>query len=379
VPDNEFRISGGLGGEEPASPYQNYLTQGIGFPLRPVDNVTNTNSPDLSGIIAKGIFMSWMGNWEQGLIYPKGSQVRDGSFIMLANKDTFERAAPQSEGDPSFSQPSYSPEATDPSNVSTIISGHVYTFTDEGWIKQLRVWVPALSSGTIGYRILVVDVPVVGEPTTTVVTPILGAVDEWVTVALLNNGVAVGDAISVTLEALNSGASTDIDGGWNYQGPTQTGAPQAQSWTVDNQRTSFRINKFDLDGTDRGTELEGVIPESTILVVDTDITALTGSYRVVTVIDQGLYMEYGVVLVNEAGGGPQIGVTNVEIDVPIPLATEYAEELAVWPAGNPAWATVESVLLYGETDQNVTTSGFGVDIEFQPASVSDDWDIIVSE
>ena len=97
-------------------------------------------------------------------------------------------------------------------------------------------------------------------------------------------------------------------------------------------------------------------------------------------LDIGTYMNYAVVLVNEAGGGPRTGQsTDITFTIPIPLATEYAEELAVWPAGNPAWATVQSFLFYGETNQNVLDSAFGVDIEFQPASVSADWDIIVSE
>ena len=152
--NNLYRLSGGLGLEEPIIPGDQVMLQGIGFPLRPVDNVIPEGAPDLDDIVAKGIFMSWMGNWEQGLIYPKGAQVRDGTFIMLSNTQTFERAAPQPDGVASFGLPAYAPEAIDPSNVSSIECGHTYTFTDEGWIKQLRVWVPALSTSDVGYRVV---------------------------------------------------------------------------------------------------------------------------------------------------------------------------------------------------------------------------------
>ena len=64
-------------------------------------------------------------------------------------------------------------------------------------------------------------------------------------------------------------------------------------WTVDNQQTTFRINKFDLDSTDRSTELEGVLPESTISAVDTTNPGNNVNYRVSSVIDQGTYMNRG--------------------------------------------------------------------------------------
>ena len=376
---NKFRLSGGLGIEpNPIDPNQQVMLQGLGFPLRPVDNVVDDGEPDISDIIASGVFMSWAGNFRTGVIYPKGSQVRDGLYIMLANADTIDPAAPQNLGSASFSQPSYSPNATDPSNVSTVTSGHIYTFTAGGWVKQLRVWVPAVGANII-YRVVIVDLTDPENPITAVVTPILSAVDEWVIIGLSDAIILAGQVFSISLEALNSSASTEFDGDWNYQGATQTGAPLFESFTVDNQRTSFRIDKTDLVGTDRGTELESVIPESTIALVQKDDSGKTMIYRVTSVLDVVTYMQYDVVLILETGGGPDaFAPCTLDFDVPIPLATEYAREASVWPAGNPAWGTVTSFLFYDDVNQNDADSGFGVDIEFQPAIVSPDWDIIVA-
>ena len=377
--NNDWRLSGGLGIEEPLAPNQPVMLQGIGFPLRPIDNVPQTDTPTIpDGVVAEGLFIQWMGNWQEGLYYPKGAQVRDQDFLLIANKLTFGPAAPLNDGDPSWSVAAFAP--IDNSNVSTIVCGHAYTITESGWIKALRVWVPALPDANIAYRMLVVvkDLEDQLESTTVNITPT--AIDEWQLIALINTTITAGYEVLVSLESLNSGASTDIDGGWTYQGPSNSGVvPNLQSWTIDNGRSSFRIDKTDLDGTDRSTELEGVIPESEILVVETATTALTGTYRVTGVIDSGTYMSYAVVLINETGGGPRAGqVTNVEIDVPIPLATEYSEDTGTWPAGDPSWATVESFLEFDGVDQGVATSAFGVDIEFQPATVSPDWDIVVA-
>ena len=140
----------------------------------------------------------------------------------------------------------------------------------------------------------------------------------------------------------------------------------------------FRINKFDLDSTDRGTELEGVIPETTISIVQTDDVGKSANYVVRTVVDSGLFMTYGVTLQSETGGGPDsFAICTLDIDVPIPLPTEYDEELLVWGAGDPAWATVEGFLSFDGVDQNVPVSNaYGIDIEFEPASISTDWDIV---
>lgn len=376
--DNDFRLAGGLGIDpSPIAPNQQVMTQGIGFPLRPIDNVPDTDSPTLpDGLVAEGLFMQWMGNWRAGVFYPKGSYVRDGLFASVANKLTLDKPAPEPTGSPTFSLPDPWVGHTTQSNVSVVASGQTYTFTDNGWIKQVRVQVPDIGPN-VGYRLVIIDVTDPENPVTTILDNPLEVLDDWSVVALLNQGVIAGQVFSFSLEANNSAASTDIDGGWLFQGNTQTGAPIAEAWTVDNQQTTFRINKFDLDSTDRSTELESVLPESTISVVETANIGNNATYRVASVIDQGTYMEYVVVLQSQAGAINPLSVTNIEIDVPIPLATEYDEETGVWGAGDPAWATVEGFLFFDGVNQAVDVgNAYGVDLEFEPAIVSPDWDII---
>ena len=366
-----------MGVETPVDPNQPYLTQGIGYPLRPIDNVPPTNYPDIGGAIAEGLFMQWMGTWSQGLYYPKGAYVIDGLFAAVANKLTLEKPAPVPSAPATFSLPTPWAGAVTQTNTSVVVSGQTYTFTETGWIKQLRVQVSELTANT-NYRIIALFTPPDGDPVSTIIEEPVLIEDDWSLVALLNRLVVAGTVLRLSIDALNSGADTNISGGWQYQGPTQGVAPLARNWTVDNQRVSFRIDKFDLDGTDRGTELEGVIPDTTISVVQTDDVGLNSSYRVRSVTDNGTYMTYVVVLQDESGGGPLAGaVCTLDIDVPIPLPTEYDEELLVWGAGDPSWATVEGFLEFDGVDQGVPVSNaYGIDIEFEPASISVDWDIV---
>ena len=381
--NNEFRIAGALGLDperDPTNPaIQEVLLHGIGFPLRPVSGTALTTTPDIGDLVAKGVSMQWMGNWTEGLYYPQGAFVRDGDWTMIANKLTLDKPAPVNVGDPSYASDwvTPGPPPTVQSNTSVVHSTQTYTFTKTGYIRALRVWVSELTANT-HYRVVVVNFTDPDAPVTTVFEDPLLTENDWAVIALVDEIVKVGDVLQVTIDALNSGAETNISGGWSYGGPTQPpAAPPSKGWTQDNQRTSFRIDKFDLDGTDRSTELESVIPESTIDVVQTDNVGHTVGYRVSTVTDSGAFMAFGVVLQGETGGGPDpSSVCTLDINVPIPLATEYVEEVGKWPTDNPAWANVTSALEFDGVDQGVSTSGFGTDLEFQEAVASPDWDIV---
>jgi hypothetical protein len=380
--ESNWKISGGIGQVVPVNPNftPQSMLQGIGFPLRQVDNVP---SPELEGqypdaAVAQGLFMQWMGVWSAGLFYPKGSYVTDSGFACVANKITLDKPAPVPSEAPTTSLPTPWAGAVTQQQGAIVESGQTYTITSDGWIKGLRVQVPELLS-TTNYRIIIIDRTDPNNLITQVIEePILVAGD-WSVVALLNRIVKAGTVLQITLDSLNSGSDTSVDGGWFYQGPTNIGViPIAQNWTIDNGRTVFRINKFDLDGTDRGTELEGVIVGSKIAVVQTDDVGNTSNFNVRTVVDEGTYMRYGVTLLSETGGGVALGAaTTIEIDIPIPLPTKYDEQTGVWGVTDPSWATVEGFLSFNGVKQAVPTSNaYGVDIEFEPAAVSEDWDIV---
>lgn len=356
------------------------MLQGIGFPLRPIDNVPFTESPEIpNDVIAEGLPMQWMGNWESGKYYPRGAFVRDGEFTCVANKLTLDKPAPIPDpSDPAtLGLPDPWVGVTVQSNTSVVVSGQTYTFSQSGWIKELKVWAPELTANT-NYRIVIIDSTDPDNPTTTVIEEPVLTEDEWRVISLLDLLIPAGTVLSISLDALNSGADTNISGGWRYNGPSQAPtAPPAEGWTQDNQRTSFRIDKFDLDSVDRGTELEGVIVDSIIGVVETDNVGNTVGYRVTSVTDNTTFMTYGVVLQSETGAITTGAVCTIDIDIPIPLPTEYAEETLVWGTP-PSWASsVEGFLFFNGVDQAVpTTNAYGVDILFEPAEISEDWDIV---
>lgn len=372
--DTRWRISGGLG--EPEDPVQK-MTQGIGFPLRPVDNVPPPSSGEfLENIpIAEGTFMQWHGSFAPGVVYTKGSVVEDEGWLMIANRSTVDKAAPASDGTPEWSMDPV-PAFNSPSDLSVVYSGHLYEFNTAGWVQGLRIWVPILSA-TTNYRIIVVNVTDPNSPLyTTIEEPVLNA-NDWTIIAAFNRIVTAGDKLLVYIDALDSGSDTVVAGGWTYSGASQSNPPTTASWNHPTQHEFLRIDKTDLDSTDRTSELLGMIPNTDIVFSETADPNYSITYRVTgTPVDQGTYVQMEVVLTDTGPQGqPRSGsTTTMNATVPVAQATDYVELPGLAPT--PTWATVTGYLAFDGVDQGGAANGYGVDLYFDEAVISDAWDFM---
>jgi hypothetical protein len=373
--NNEWRISGLLGIQTPTDPtQQETMLQGLGFPLRPVDNVPATTSPTFpDGLVAEGYAMQYMPNgYEEGKYYARGSVVTNGEWTMIATTLTLEYPYPLPDGNPTFSLPSFTPATQ--SNSSIVYSGNMYTFLEGGWIKTLRAWITQLTVDT-NYRVVVITEIPGDDPVTTVFEEPVLTVGAWKDIAFLNQLIPVGTTMLIYVDALNSGADNEVTGGWNFTGQNNTGGPVAQAWNHDNANSIVRIDKTDLDGTDRTAELSGITTESTLVFADTSNPSAFNQYRVTgTIIDNGTYFSYPAVLQEQGEGGVPIGVSTLTATIPIPQPTEYAEEVATVPT--PTWATAQGYLAFNGVEQPAgVNNSYGVDIEFEPAIVPTDWSV----
>jgi hypothetical protein len=372
--DTKWRISGGLG--VPDLPGQ-VMTQGLGFPLRPVDGVpppdTGDQFDDLN--VAEGIFMQWVGPYIAGPIYPTGSVVLDEDWTMIANQPTVTKPAPQPVGDPTWSLPDVPAFITE-SDLSVVYSGHIYTFIESGWVRQLRMWVPDLSA-TTNYRVTVTDITDPNNKKDLVVEePVLTA-GEWNVVRFSQQIVRAGTIYRVLLDALDSGADTVVSGGWRCDGIVNNGAPGAQGWNRRGSNDIIRIDKTDLDSTDRTSELAGMGPNTSVQFSETVDPNFSITFRVnADPVDLGTYFEYLVTLLSIGPSGVPVAgnTTTMTADVPVAQLTKYVELAASLPT--PVWATVTSFLEFDGVDQGGTGNSYGVDLEFDEAVINPEWDIM---
>jgi hypothetical protein len=376
--NTRWRLSGGIGVPLDEDNTRQKMTQGLGFPLRPVDNVPSSNFEDIyEGIeVAEGLFMQLIPDgFVQGKLYPAGSVVRDGGFLMGALVPTFDKAGPVPTDEPTWGLPDV-PGFSTQNNLSVVYSGHEYTFTESGIVEGLRVWVPELT-GTTNYRIVIVDITDPNDLSAVDIPEPILDVNAWTQIAYSEKLVGAGTKWLVFIDALNSGGDSLVTGGWTYNGTSGlTPIPSTGGWARNNTNEEIRISKTDLDSTDRSTELSGMIPGTTVAFVQTTDTNKSYTYRIDgEPTDNGTDFTFPVVLLSLGPlGGVEVGaVSTMTATVPIPQATQYSEV-----AGNPApsWATVLPYLAYNGIDQGAANVSFGVDLQFEPATISEDWYIM---
>lgn len=372
--NTEWSLSGVIGEAQAAEGFDNQvMTQGLGFPLRTVEGVPPQDSGEFFNpdTIAPGYAMVWCGGWEEGKIHLEGYVVSDGIWKMLANKPTLEQPFPQTDGNPTYGNATFTP-ATQADN-SEVQSGQLYTFTENVVVRELRVWVPA-TTASIVYRVTAL-ISTQGEPprsqTITLDNSALTA-DGWTTVSLPQVLVTSGSTALVVLSSQNLGATTPVTGGWFFSGTSQSTPPATGEWNTDNQATIVRIDKTDLDSTDRSSELGGFIVGTEIQFVETDNPVNFITYRTIAApVDNGTYFSYAVIATDQGASVPSVGVTTMNADVPIQQSTDYSEEAGV---PTPAWATAQGYLAYDGVEQPAgQTNSYGVDLQCEITTFSEDW------
>jgi len=75
----------------------------------------------------------------------------------------------------------------------------------------------------------------------------------------------------------------------------------------------------------------------------------------------------------------QGAATTLDVSVPVLDLTKYSEALNYWGIGTlPDWGTVTGYLALAGVVQSVDNNAYGVDIEFQEAYVSPDWEFLAT-
>jgi hypothetical protein len=315
--------------------------------------------------------MNWRNTWGQQTYYTH-DVVRDGSWTMVANKETTDRAAPLEIGSPLFVMPDV-PLWANFANTSVVGSGHLYDFQAAGEVRSIRVW-PPVTGADITYRLTVVLDGDVSQQELTTLTA-----GEWNILGTSSTLVGPGSQLLIYLEAVNSGGTTQVTGGWRREANSNAAEPTSGGWLRDNNNTQVRINFTDLDTIGRQAELEGIIVGSTIQFVETASPQNNVVYRVinppVTLVNS---VQYDVVQESEGVGLPTVGQnTTMTADVPVPQSTDYVGIVNGWVGNEPAWVDVSSFLAFDGVDQGVDPDNqYGVDIAFQQLSFSPDWDAL---
>ncbi len=313
--------------------------------------------------------------WEQKY-YPKNWVARDGDWLGVSNKATNARLAPQAVGSPVW--------GIDPDEIFTtgqytgvVEVTHIYTMTKSGWLKELDVRMPGWTlDGTTTRIAFGINGEYVVEN-----NPILGESGDWVTLAIRNRLIVVGDVITVNFSMYHSVAANEITGGWRSN--IGTGIPLNQEYNISNASADgvFVIDHTDLDGVERTTELRGIGVNSIVTLVETGDSARSSTIELTTgdTTPTEIYSTFDYIIV-DTGSKSAVRdgqVTNVKIEEPIVVATDYSV-IANGYDTPPSFASITTSLYTGGVLQPGTTNAFGINILFQEGVGSEDWDIMAT-
>jgi hypothetical protein len=321
--------------------------------------------------------MNWRGEWGPQE-YQKSDVVLDSGYTMYANKITSDRAAPQPLGDPAYTLPDV-PTFVTLQNTSVIYSGHFYTFTETGYWRAVRVWVPQIGPN-IRYRVVIIRDPNGSNPVyQTYEDPVLNE-DDWTVLSVDTTLVGAGTEVLIYIDANNSGTEQTWAYNWNRSSDDNNTPPTSGNWNKNTQQTLLRINWEDAEAIPVNHQLElQVVPNTIFEISQVGSPEKYFHYRVSGAYVEGIdHTEYAVTLIDTQNGGPDVGQgCQIRAVQPISDPTQFDVITGYWAANEPVWATITSYLAFDGVDTGADPdNAYGVDIAFQRLSISPDWDVI---
>jgi len=302
--------------------------------------------------------MRWMNEWVNAT-YETNDVVVDGAYTMVANKTTSERPAPQLIGDATWMYDGTI--ATEQNSAKLIITGADYTLVNALSISKYRLDV-ILGNHYALYLVVDPDLTNVKSERIDFVATETG----WKEVVIPSEIIPAGTNFRVLL-ATNEPDPTPVSwtGDWDYDTPNNDGTPTAGEILHSNNDSSlFNIHKTDNNGGDRGAELLA-------LSVGDIIDGAGTRWTIGSINDNGTYITFGV---SPTLQGTPDGVSTFSFETvsATPITTGLDTDYFLGNANIRGLFAID-----GDLDDVVENdNGYGVDIELQQVTVSDDWDFL---
>lgn len=310
----------------------------------------------------------WRGNWVQQT-YAKNDMVADKGYLMVANKQTDDTAAPLPVGDALYLY-----EGTDTTAVkvaSQVIHGAQYENTEAFFVDGYRVYTVAENK----YEIILVNNVGTPDQEVTFINSFTANNTGWREFSVERVLVPIGtkfQALSIVSQPDPSPVITIAN--YDYQKPQNATAPlSGQAVHANKELTYISFHKTDNDGTDRSALLVS------LKAGDTIVGGVTRQFTwgVQSVTDQGTYVD---VFVAPAAQNNESGVTPFEFSVVTPQPVTILEDVDWWLTSSPAGGTIKGVYVEDDDYTNVVINdtAYGVDLRIQSAYISPDWDVMAA-
>ena len=318
--------------------------------------------------------IEFMGSWTQQT-YTSQQMVTagsTGSILAIANKSTTESPVPQATSRKFFSIPNNPTWITN--NATNYIQSGVRVSNFNGLyeLSAIRVWIGDNASDT-SYRIVI-------ENNTDNTVKALDSFDGdyltsagWVTIPYFMT-LLEGSNYTFYVIATKNTATTDSNFDWDYKGFSASSTdPGAGNLNHNGDHSILRIDQFDDDNGDQATALSSITPGTIIRVEDDTDATKYFEYEVVRNTNKSGWFEYDVVLLETASvGPPPVARAKVTIKLPVYLSAYYPNLTNQFVSST----VFDGYINVGGAGDTYDDNGYGIDLQIQTFSESDDWDIM---
>lgn len=316
----------------------------------------------------------WRGAWTPGT-YELNDMVEDAGWLMIANKQTQDKAAPVPEAQKQTTLPDVNPPFVTNDNPTVISSGHTYTLLEDGIIEAVRVWVPEV----LGYvhRLVVYDLRDPANPKVILSQELEDlSPNLWNVISIQSVLLSAGAQFSIQVISDASTTATTFDGSWIFEGSVST-SPLPGFCSFNRAGSRFRVHNTDFNSVDRQAELVLVEDGATIELVNPANPGVEfATYLVTGRSDQGDFQRYDIVPLSV--GAPITDGATIELTFTLPDATttDYVRIDNNWVT-QPSFVNVVGFLEFGGQPQiGEANTAFGVDFIFREYVTSPDWDFM---
>lgn len=305
-------------------------------------------------------YMYWQGKWDSQRTYAKGYVVIDDGYLMVANKETNDPAAPVRIGDPFYAYAGTISE--DVQSAKQVIFGNRYTFGTTGYLSGYRIYTVL---GNV-YRVFTIDGNGRISELASFTATATGWADFPVSAVFIVPGLSF-DLVAVVQEPDDTPVT--VTANYNYQTPQNPAVPAAGAMQHSRgQPDVIDISYEDSDGTDRTSIIQG-------LSIGDVIDGAGQRWAIQANIDQG---GYASISVTPSLTGSPIGIQAFNFETKATTPITYGFDTDYWLSNPPGNGSAQGLLGIDQEYVDITPddTAYGVDIQVQPATVSEDWDFM---
>ena len=301
----------------------------------------------------------YQGSYVNGECYEQGDIVMDSGWQMIANKPTCDKPAPSPIGSPTWIYNGTSPEGQ--LVAKELLVGQRYYYAESGYINGYRVY--TVTGNT--YRVFTVSDPD-GAGNITEVISFVADTTGWREFSINPVIIAAGSTFEVWVGSIEPDPTPTVwTGDWDYDTPNNPAVPPAGVCSHANSALGIlRFAKTDDNGGDRAAEL--------LALEYGDVITGPGGIRWTiqdVPSDQGSYVQFSVAP-GQQGTPDGVFAFQFETTTSTPITTVIDTDYFL---NNP---NVDGRYSIDGGAVVVTQDAYGVDINVQLASISDDWDVL---